>query len=327
MARKKTNTTAIGLFVIGAVALFFAGVIYLGSTTFSKTERYVLYFDESVNGLVVGAKVKFKGVPIGRVVETFIGFNSEDGRTSVPVIIEIDKKKLFDEKGIGFQEGVFSLEFRSGLRAKLVLESLITGVLFIDIDYYGNEYPGYDFEGLSGRELVIPTLQSDLESIRLAVTQAVQNVGSIDFEEISGNLNDLLTVSKDKVDELDIETFNANLANLYKLANLLNQLLEDGTVEKTLSSITATSDEAQKLIAKTNKELDLQAISAELTNTLAQLTAIGDSTRKILKSDSEFRHEFSATLNEINTTARSIRVLVDLIERNPKIFLTGKPQK
>lgn len=326
MARNKTNTTAIGLFVIGAVALFFAGVIYLGSTTFSKTEHYVLYFDESVNGLVVGAKVKFKGVPIGRVVETFIGFNSEDGRTSVPVIIEIDKKKLFDEKGIGFQEGVFSQEFRTGLRAKLVLESLITGVLFIDIDYYGPEYPGFDFEGLEGKEQVIPTLQSDLESIRQAVTQAVQNVGTIDFEEISTNFNELLAVSRNKVDQLDIETFNANLANLYKLANLLNKLLEDGTVQETLTSITATSDEAQKLLAKTNKELDLNAISAELTNTLAQLTAIGDTTRKILNSDSEFRHEFSSTLNEINTTARSVRVLVDLIERNPKIFLTGKPQ-
>ena len=326
MAAKKTNTTAIGLFVLGALALFFAAIIYLGSTSLSKTEKYVLYFDESVNGLVVGAKVKFKGVPIGRVVETFIGFNSEDGRTSVPVIIEIDKEKLFTEKGFGIKEGIFSDQFLSGLRAKLVMESLITGVLFIDIDYYGPEYPGYDFEETELGNLVIPTLQSDLESIRQAVTQAVTNAGSIDFQEISANLNELLTTTKSKIEEVDIETLNKNLTNLYNLAELLSGLIEDGTVKGTLDSVASTARKLGEFVDKTNKELDIEELSEELTTTLRKLTAIGDTTKSILESDSEFRHEFSVTLKEINSAARSIRILAELIERNPKVFLTGKPQ-
>ena len=326
MPAKKTNTTAIGLFVLGAATLFFSAIIYLGSTSLSKTEKYVLYFDESVNGLVVGAKVKFKGVPIGRVVETFIGFNSADGRTSVPVIIEIDKEKLFTEKGFGIKEGVFSTEFLSGLRAKLVLESLITGVLFIDIDYYGPEYPGYDFEETELGNLVIPTLQSDLDSIRQAVTQAVTNVGTIDFQEISTNLNELLTSAKTKIEQVDVETLNKNLTNLYNLAELLSGLIEDGTVKNTLNSITNTSNKVGDFVDKTNQELDIEAITEELTYTLQKLTAIGETAKKLIQSDSEFRHDFSVTLNEINSAARAIRVLAELIERNPKIFLTGKPQ-
>ena len=94
--RKKANTTAIGMFVIGATVLIIGAILYVGSSTvFSKTDKYVLYFDESINGLDLGAKVKFKGVPIGRVVGTYIGYNSRDGRTAVPVIIEVDRDKLF----------------------------------------------------------------------------------------------------------------------------------------------------------------------------------------------------------------------------------------
>ncbi len=323
---KKANTTAIGLFVIGAAVLLVAGVLFVGSSSvFSKTEKYVLYFDESINGLDIGAKVKFKGVPIGRVVETYIGYNEKDGRTAVPVIIEVEKEKLFAEKGFGFEAGAFSNDFLQGLRAKLVIESLITGILFVDIDYYGHEYPGYSFQSPSKDERVIPTLQSDLESIRLAVTQAVTNAGQINFQEISTNLNSLLTTARDKIDQVDVENLNRNLDNLNSLAIHLTQLIQEGTVQETLDSIAETSEKLGTLVDKTNEELDFKALSTELSTTLSQLTAIADEAQTLLNTDSEFRHQITLTLNEISTAARAVRILAELLERNPNAILSGKP--
>lgn len=323
---KKANTTAIGLFVIGAAALLVAGMLFVGSSTiFSKTEKYVLYFDESINGLDVGAKVKFKGVPIGRVVETYIGYNDKDGRTAVPVIIEVEKEKLFAEKGFGFEAGAFSTEFLQGLRAKLVIESLITGILFVDIDYYGNEYPGYSFESSNKDERVIPTLQSDLESIRLAVTQAVSNVGSINFQEITTNFNALLSTARGKIETIDVENLNRNLNNLNNLSLTLTKLIEEGTVQKTLSSIAETSNKLGAFVDKTNEDLNLKELSTELTDTLNQLTAIAGEAKTVLKADSEFRHQITLTLNEIVTAARAVRILAELLERNPNAILSGKP--
>ena len=65
---KKISPTLIGAFVIGAVALLVIAVIVFGSgRLFRQTREFVLYFDNSVNGLRVGAPVKFKGVEVGSV--------------------------------------------------------------------------------------------------------------------------------------------------------------------------------------------------------------------------------------------------------------------
>jgi primosomal protein N' len=66
---KKANPTIIGLFVVGAIALAIVGVIVFGSGRFFKhTEAFVMFFPGSVNGLSVGAQVKFKGVDVGSVL-------------------------------------------------------------------------------------------------------------------------------------------------------------------------------------------------------------------------------------------------------------------
>ena len=56
---KKANPAAVGAFVLGAIALVIVGVIALGSgDLFRETQRYVLFFDGSVNGLTAGSPVK-----------------------------------------------------------------------------------------------------------------------------------------------------------------------------------------------------------------------------------------------------------------------------
>ena len=234
---------------------------------------------------------------------------------------------LFAEKGFGFEAGAFSDDFLRGLRAQLVIESLITGILFVDIDYYGPEYPGYSFESSSKDERVIPTLQSDLESIRQAVTQAVANAGQINFKEITTNLNQLLTTAKDKIEQVDVEKLNKNLDNLNNLAVRLTALIEKGTIQETLASIAGTSNKLGALVDKTNEELDLKGISNELTTALNQLTEMAKETKTILNADSHFQHQITLTMNEISTAARAVRLLAELLERNPNAILSGKSRQ
>jgi paraquat-inducible protein B len=65
---KKISPAVIGAFVIGAVALIIIAILVFGSgRLFRQTRDFVLYFDNSVNGLRIGAPVKIKGVEIGSV--------------------------------------------------------------------------------------------------------------------------------------------------------------------------------------------------------------------------------------------------------------------
>ena len=65
---KRFSTTAIGAFVVGSFALLVAAIVVVGSgKMFQKPVQFVCFFPGDVNGLKVGAPVKFRGVQIGSV--------------------------------------------------------------------------------------------------------------------------------------------------------------------------------------------------------------------------------------------------------------------
>ena len=92
---KKISPTLIGAFVIGAIALLVIAIIVFGSgRLFKQTREFVLYFETSVNGLRVGAPVKFKGVEVGSVKNIVLQLEKDTQVARIPVIIEIDLEKL-----------------------------------------------------------------------------------------------------------------------------------------------------------------------------------------------------------------------------------------
>jgi len=73
---KKINPATVGAFVLGAVGLILAAIVVFGSGhLFRKTHEFVIYFGGDINGLRVGAPVKFKGVEIGRSARFACGSN------------------------------------------------------------------------------------------------------------------------------------------------------------------------------------------------------------------------------------------------------------
>jgi len=71
----KANYFKIGLFVLSAVALALVGIVVLGAgTLFERSVLFETYIDESVQGLDVGAPIKFRGVKVGTVKQIdFVG--------------------------------------------------------------------------------------------------------------------------------------------------------------------------------------------------------------------------------------------------------------
>ena len=91
---KKISPTMIGAFVLGAVALIVIAILVFGSgRLFRQTRDFVLYFDNSVNGLRIGAPVKIKGVEIGSVKDIRLQLEKSK-ELKIPVIIEIDLEKF-----------------------------------------------------------------------------------------------------------------------------------------------------------------------------------------------------------------------------------------
>src|SRR5881394_3894499 len=139
---KKINTTSIGLFIVTGVALGVIGLLLFSSSKmFSKTRDVIVYFNDSLNGLSVGAPVKYRGVTIGSIKQVMILFNQATNDNAMPVILEIEDKlvrqRLGDKAGQEFyshitDERIREARIKAGLRASLQTESLVTGVLYVD---------------------------------------------------------------------------------------------------------------------------------------------------------------------------------------------------
>ena len=138
---KKISPALIGAFVLGAVGLLVIAILVFGSgRLFRQTKEFVLYFDNSVNGLRVGAPVKFKGVEIGSVKDIRLQLEKNQELNKIPVIIEIDLEKLTSrgatavvaENRESFQEAIVE----RGLRGQLLMESLVTGLLYVGLDFF-----------------------------------------------------------------------------------------------------------------------------------------------------------------------------------------------
>ncbi|MFA4984674.1 MAG: MlaD family protein [Candidatus Omnitrophota bacterium] len=177
---KKVDKTAIGMFVVGAAALLIIAILVFGSgNLFKNTDRYVLFFNDSVKGLSVGAPVIFKGVKIGNVSAISLVYDPQTRAVLIPVIIDVElaRVKGFPEE-LGYTD--YALLIKQGLKGKLEIQNFITGQLMIAFDFY----PDKDAKtyGLIKKYPELPVLPISPDIFEV--------MNEIPVKEISENLNE-----------------------------------------------------------------------------------------------------------------------------------------
>ena len=134
---KQANRMMIGGFVVLAVIIMAASLVVFGSGKFfKKTNKYVLYFDEPVNGLTVGSPVLFQGVPVGSVTNITLQADFVTMKTQIPILIEVDPERWKVRTGERDYRKVAAKLIEMGLRAQLITQSYITGQLMIQLDFF-----------------------------------------------------------------------------------------------------------------------------------------------------------------------------------------------
>ncbi len=185
----KASKTAIGAFVVGAAALAVAGVMILGSGSFmSESHTYVLYFDESLNGLGTGSPVTYKGVKIGKVNDIKLRMEGAEMTPRIPVYIEIDSNRFTGPHGTAAVQKAADSEGSSdrinlmverGLKAQLELQSILTGQLMVAFDFYPDKPK--ELVGMETEYPELPTIRSGFEEIartfkKLPIEQIIDQV-------------------------------------------------------------------------------------------------------------------------------------------------------
>jgi paraquat-inducible protein B len=296
----------IGAFVVGAVLLAVVAVGVLGSGRFFR-QRYpaILFFKGDVNGLKVGAPVKFKGIPVGGVKSVMLSLGEVIGTRDpgkpflVPVIIEFDGDTIVKRGIMGTLDStVLEKLVERGMRGQLKLESIVTGVLYVDLGMY----PGtaYELQGdykLSYPE--IPTIPNALEEVQAKAGEFLSKLNESDIKGLVGQLKDAVKDIDDVVKSPDVQKTLAELP-------------------KTIAAIDGAADQLQRTFAK------VEGLSP---NADAALVAARDTLRSaggVVAADSPLLYRLDRTLDDLSAAAEAIRHFAEDLERNPGILVRGR---
>ena len=345
---KKANKTAIGGFVVGALALIVVGVLVFGSGKFlTKTQTYVMYFEGSVKGLNVGAPLVFRGVKIGAVTNILLVANTDDLSFRIPVFVEVERKHFMltgDEAlDLSPKEQLVLLVAR-GLRAQLIVQSMVTGQLMVELDFHRDK-PAKLVAGYS-EYLEIPTIRSGMddlvkqieeapiEDILNKVLSAVDGIAKvvnsrevkeslISLEQTLKNLNKLVQNIDSRIEPL-VSTVEEAVKDYGKLARNV-----DRQVKPVLSGIVETERHADKLVK--NVDAQVTRLGSRIDEAAKSANAALVEAKKTLNTiegltgeDSQMIYQITTTLKELSAAARSIRVWADYLERHPEALLRGK---
>ena len=321
----KANPTLIGVFVLGAILIAIGAVFFFGSSDlFAKKQTYVSYFTQSVSGLSIGSNVKFKGVDIGKVTRVLLGIG-KDQTVYAKVFYEVDQNVIVKDFGAGNPHfNLFDVEgtrkrVEQGLRARLDFESLISGQLFVSLDFIKDAAPFTYHDNPNDYALEIPVQPSDIEAIVTNLTKAISNLGNVDFLAISKDLQALIVSAKAGIDELD----------LAGIGKSVNNLVNGPELKGALTSVKTAFDQLDVTLKKLHDELDpisanLNPTLEEAKKTMAQLEDATHNLDKMLSANSSFRYQLDSTLSQIGSAADALQRLSEFLERNPNSIIFGR---
>lgn len=322
---------AIGAFIVGAILLVFIALLFFsGGNLFSQKERVVMYFEESVQGLQIGAPIKLKGVVLGEITDIQINFpdeavnnkpnenNSEKKEIATRVTADLALQRI-SRTGTTVDRSFLEDAINKGLRAQLNYQSFLTGLLYVELNFFPDT------------EAKLYNLQDDYLEIPTAPTA---------FEEISKNLQEMNI--KGLIDNLD------------QLTASVNQLVQSGVIEQTLDSVKTAANSftivsgtmntemltLSRNLTETNKELKTLLVTlnqqtpqlsdninkslAELQKSLDHFSQAATGINQSFSEDSPLIVQLTETLDDVSRSAKAFRSLSETLEQQPEALLRGK---
>lgn len=316
---RQANPTLIGAFVFGAVILGAVTTMLLaGGQWFQERRQHVLYFEGAAQGLQVGAPVVFLGVKVGTVRRIQLGLDAESRRFMVPVIIEVEANMIQSLRGdqVDLQDrDILRQLVEQGLRAQLKMQSLLTGQLYVDLDFHPDK-PARFIAGES-EESEIPTIPTAVEEFATTLEGFPMEEFLADLAAISQSLNAILSSEATRMIPVRLE---ATLAHLQSLSAKLDRaggpmLAEMRTAleatQAAMVKIGGVAEAGSPAVASVGKASEELAKAAQALQGLA-------------REESPTVQQLNTALKEISRAARALRLLAETLEQQPEAVVQGK---
>ena len=329
---QKASATAIGAFVLGAIALLIVALLTFGSGKFLKdTKTFVLYFQGNAKGLNIGAPASFRGVKIGAVTDIQLIYDKSTDEVYVGVVVELDEDAFYEiesQSGVDPAIGRDHIKYiinEVGLRAKLSTLSLVTGQLYIEFNFYpdtpvrlfGFDFPYEEF----------PTLPSTMEELQGTLQELLKTVRQLPLqklvEQLTSTVDGISSVVGSEEFRKAPELLNEALVNMRDLSAALNEQVTPLT-----KSLRQTSDEAGAAMADLRIMMRKQD-GEEVVRLAESIEAAANRAENLLNQSrgvvsSIDTNSLESLVQELSRAARSIRVFAEYLDRHPEALIRGK---
>ena len=284
--------------------------------SYTIRRNYLMYFDQSIRGLLPGAPVEIMGVQIGEVISTKLIFDEKNQKFLIPVLVAIEPERLsslitetgevLDDKQLRLKltveqpdlDAAFPIKIKklvaNGFRAQLKTGSLLTGQLYIDLDYYPNA-PAAEVT-MEGDYRVFPTISAPLKQIGQRVDNILKRIEDLPLDEMGQNINSILQ----KIDSIPIAEIGQDM-------------------QVAIEALTQTLDELKALSGNINQET-----MPKVNELLGNLESAVDGINSTLGPDSALNYNARAMTGELSLMIRSMRSLLEYLERDPQALIFGK---
>ncbi len=322
--KKEISPTRIGFFVVGAIVLTVAAVIFFGSGRFfTEKETYVSFFEGSVFGLNRGGDVVCRGVKIGSVIDIKLLVDPNDLTVYIAVLYETEPKKFHVRGGKPSVELPFDdrldLLIEHGLRVHLEQQSMLTRQMMLVIDFHPDTE--VNLVGIETEYPEIPTIKSGLQEL-------MESLEKLPLQEIANSIRDALTGIEEVVHSPEVaESLKSLKGTLAAAEDLMRKL--DQKIDPLMANLDGTLGDARKLLRNVDAKVDPLASELEGTLEAARLAILEaeetiESIQSTAGEDSALVLSLTSALGELSTASRSIRILAETLERQPESLLRGK---
>lgn len=295
----KTSKFMVGLFVTLGIVIIVVAIIWVGATKyFEKGNRYVTYFDESVQGLQQDSIVKYRGVDVGRVERIGV---APDNRL-IAVVMKINLREDLPHTAI----------------AQLKVAG-ITGMVFVELDRqkkgeaeqspklsFPSEYP------------VIPSRPGEIAKIMSGVNSVVDKFNQVDtqgvFNQFKSTAAQIEIFFKGKDMEVILANVKALTANLKNTSERIDKMIAAGKLEDIVTDTRAALLEARKALVETKT---LMVTVQEEVRAL--------NLREAMSKTQAIAKEVKATSENLRQASETLDSFVGRINERPSDLLFGKP--
>jgi len=329
---KKSNPTLIGAFVVGAVLLLAIGVsLFGGAQLFARKSNAVAYFEGSVKGLRVGSNVLFRGVRIGFVSDIQLMGEVDTLQPMVRTTLELTPGvwRLYrDDQPLSEDAAEMISGERlvdAGLRARLGVESFVTGQLVVELDFLPDTEPVLRAL-VNESDSEIPTVPSTVAAL---VEKFQTFVSRIDFDRLQENLQGILKGLNELANNQDVRDALAG-ANRFVNSDSTQQL--SANLRATLADVSSATQNFAQLATALNAEIgpvatELKSAVKKLDGALTAAQSTLENLDRQIGGDTGLEFQLTTALREVRDAARSLRALTDYLQKNPEALIRGKRER